>query len=172
VEELIDFPIPYWDGFAADTSDPESPYAGIPQIFLDDKYTDSKGEVRNNPLRWAQALNGKNKLGTGPYVERAPELVDGRGSAAWTRKVSLFKIYHKQINDALQQPQYSLPEAEGLPWANIPVFTDNMPDTDYPVFAKKMYFDGLFEQAHDNYHGWVGADMVSQVETECALNVC
>lgn len=79
--------------------------------------------------------------------------------------VRLFQKYHGQIALALKQPEFSVPEywnkATPMPWANLPTFDKDMKDTDYPDFAKKLYFDGLFEQAHDNYHGWVGGDMVS-----------
>ncbi|KAL0931965.1 uncharacterized protein CTRU02_212918, partial [Colletotrichum truncatum] len=136
-------------------------------IFLDDEYTNSEGEVRKNPLRWALAYNGKSK-GGGAYVQRAPELVEGRGTEPWKKKVDLFKTYHQQIAFALSKKLYSLPQywkKSPMPWANIPVFTDHMEDWRYPTFAKEMYFDGLFEQAHDNYHGWVGPDMADNTYT-------
>merc|ERR1711964_665858 len=46
VEALIDFPIPYWDGFAEDTANPGSEFAGIPSIFLEDTYVHPSGEIR------------------------------------------------------------------------------------------------------------------------------
>ena len=163
VEELIDFPIPYWNGFAADTSKVDSPTAGLPSIFLEDTYTNSAGEVRKNPLKWALSFNSKNKSGSGAYVERYAALTDGKKGADWVRKVQLFDKYHKQIALALAQPIYSYPEGDAVPWANLPAFQDDQPDNLYPQTYKSMYFDGLFEQAHDNYHGWVGPDMVSRV---------
>ncbi|KAJ4301338.1 hypothetical protein N0V90_003430 [Kalmusia sp. IMI 367209] len=168
VEELIDFPIPYWNGYATVTADVDSTYAGLPSIFLEDEYINSRGELRKNPLRWALGPNGANKLGN-KYVERAAELVAGPGDPnlrpLWERKVKLFGKYHKQIASALAKESYSEPEdPTGFPWANLPAFSDDQPDSDYPDTAKQ-FFDGLFEQAHDNYHGWVGPDMADNTYT-------
>ncbi|KAJ4349223.1 hypothetical protein N0V95_004759 [Ascochyta clinopodiicola] len=164
VEELIDFPIPFWNGFAADSSDPTSPSAGLPSIFLEETYVHSSGEVRKNPLKYAFSLNGKNKTGTGSYVSRAPELEEGRSNPGWLAKVHLFDLYHRQIAQAFSQKEFSLPEGHGYPWANVPDFTDNQPDDLYPASARQ-YFDGLFEQVHDNYHGWIGHDMADNSYT-------
>jgi hypothetical protein len=160
VEELIDFPIPYWNGFAIGTGDPTSPHAGLPSIFLDVVYTHSSGEQRKNPLKYAISLNGKNRLGTSEYVERSPELVEGRSHPEWSKKVLWLNQYHQQIAHAFVQPEFSLKESHGYPWANIPEFSQNQGDDLYPESSRK-FFDGLFEQVHDNFHGWIGADMVS-----------
>jgi hypothetical protein len=167
VEELIDMPIPYWNSYAAETSKTNSPYSGLPSIFLEETYTHSSGQVRPNPLRFALAPKGVNRLGTSKYVDRFPELITGRTDPAlrslWERKVKLFGRYHNQIATALAKPGYSEPEgASGFPWANVPSFSDDQPDCYYPDTAKQ-YFDGLFEQVHDNYHGWVGPDMVRHI---------
>lgn len=53
----------------------------------------------------------------------------------------------------LSQKSFSRPEGHAIPWANIPKFGQDMPDGDYMYCTT---FDGLFEQAYDNYHGWVG----------------
>ncbi|KAJ6051319.1 uncharacterized protein N7446_005951 [Penicillium canescens] len=164
VEELIDFPIPYWNGFAVGTGDPSSPYAGLPSIFLDDVYTHSNGEQRKNPLKYALSLNGKNRLGTSEYVERSPELVEGRSNPLWSKKIHLFNQYHQQIAHAFAQPEFSLQEAHGYPWANIPDFSENQPDNLYPEASRK-FFDGLFEQVHDNFHGLIGPDMADNSYT-------
>ncbi|KAF9701279.1 hypothetical protein EKO04_001065 [Ascochyta lentis] len=164
VEELIDFPIPYWNGFAAETSDPTSPFAGLPSIFLEETYVHSSGQVRKNPLKYALSLNGKNKTGGGEYVSRSPELVEGRTNPNWTAKVHLFDLYHRQITKALSQNEFSLSEGHGYPWANVPDFSDNQPDELYPAPARQ-FFDGLFEQVHDNYHGWIGHDMADNSYT-------
>ncbi|KAJ3940603.1 uncharacterized protein N0V96_009608 [Colletotrichum fioriniae] len=50
----------------------------------------------------------------------------------------------------------------GIPWANIVDFSDKQPDEDYPF---RFDFDGLFEQVHDNFHGWVGNDMADNTYT-------
>ncbi|KAJ5268192.1 hypothetical protein N7524_005651 [Penicillium chrysogenum] len=150
VEELIDFPIPYWNGFAAESSDPSSSDAGIPSIFLDEFYVHSSGETRKNPLKYAFSLNGTNKSGTSPYVERYQELVDGRSNPKWSEKVGMFALYHRQIANALSQKEFSLQQGHGYPWGNIPDFSENQPDSLYPTSARQ-YFDGLFEQADNSY---------------------
>jgi tyrosinase len=38
VEELIDFPIPYWNGFAKEAANPDSPFAGILRAFFKETY--------------------------------------------------------------------------------------------------------------------------------------
>ena len=131
----MDYPIPYWNGFAKDTSDPNSSHAGIPSIFLDQTYLHPDGHIRPNPLRYALSLNGKNKLGTNEYVERAEVLLDGPQSPDWPAKIGLFDMYHRQIHLALTQPNYSVAQAK-MPWANIPAFSDEQPDSDYPDWAK------------------------------------
>jgi hypothetical protein len=78
----------------------------------------------------------------------------------------MFELYQEQIGFSLKQEIYSQPmnitQEQGLPygtpWANIPDFDEEQPDEDYPYRAD---FDGLFEQPHDNIHGWIGPDMVS-----------
>ena len=171
IENIIDFPIPYWNGFAADTSDISSPHAGLPSIFLEESYTNSAGEVRPNPLKYAYAYNGKNKNNTGPYPERYAVLTKGPSprDPEWVRKVQLFQMYHEQIASAFSKLYYSVPEDSegimGLPWANIGAFTDNQDPNQYPDSVKDQYFDGGFELAHDNYHGWVGPDMADNTYT-------
>lgn len=61
-------------------SDPSSPYAGIPSIFLDETYIHSSWETRKNPLKYALTLDGENKSGASQYVERYSELVGGRSN--------------------------------------------------------------------------------------------
>ena len=58
---------------------------------------------------------------------------------------------------------FSTPEGTpGYPWANILTFNPPPPDSDYP---HKTDFDGLYEQPHDNFHGWVGPDMADNAYT-------
>jgi hypothetical protein len=168
VEELIDFPIPYWNGFATDAANPDSPYAGIPEIFLEDTYIAPDGTTRKNPLRWAYSYQGKSKSNPEtPYVQRNPILVKGRPSQpgpdreAWNKQINLFNLYHQQIVTSMQQSVFSLPQYNPTPnvsaeaaWAALPSFLQDMPDSDYTVAYGT--FDGHFEQAHDNFHGWIG----------------
>ncbi|KAF8544172.1 hypothetical protein BDD12DRAFT_924420 [Trichophaea hybrida] len=171
VEELIDFPIPYWNCFAIDTSDPNSPFAGLPKEYLEENYTHPSGEMRKNPLKYALSLDGLSKTKKSPYVTRYPVLVDGASSPGWDQKIHLFQKYQEQIKSALAKPTFSYPmsvtQQQGLPfgtpWANLPAFSDDQPDDDYPYQA--LNFDGAFEQPHDNYHGWVGPDMADNAYT-------
>lgn len=165
VESLLGCPIPYWNGFSAAASDPSSPQAGLPKEFLDDVYTNGKGETCPNPLKFACAMNGHSKVGGGKYVSRDPILVAGPSDPRWYAKIEQFALYQKQILLALRQRTFSEPQnvtqADGrpfaAPWANIATFEENSPDCLYPYRGD---FDGLFEQPHDNFHGWVGGDMV------------
>ncbi|KAH6655911.1 hypothetical protein BKA67DRAFT_603635 [Truncatella angustata] len=166
IEKLIDYPIPYWNGFSIASSDPTSADAGIPRVFLEETYIHPKdGSVRPNPLKYALALDGKSKSGKGQWVTRDPTLVEGPSSPDWQRKISLFSKYHEQITQALQQKTFTSKDTQegfGIPWANIPTFSDDQPDSLYPY---RLDFDGLFEQVHDNYHGWVGPDMADNTYT-------
>ncbi|KXH38505.1 hypothetical protein CSIM01_05630 [Colletotrichum simmondsii] len=167
VEELINFPIPYWNGYAKEAACATSEFAGIPPMFLEQTYQHPRGETRPNPLRFAKALDGKSKDGPGnsSTVTRNPILTQGPTAAGWKEKIELFKIYHEQISHALQQSTYTTSESAqhfGKPWANIVDFSDKQPDEDYPF---RFDFDGLFEQVHDNFHGWVGNDMADNTYT-------
>ncbi|KAI5787962.1 hypothetical protein FPQ18DRAFT_262866 [Pyronema domesticum] len=166
VEELIDCPIPYWNGFAVDTSDPESPYAGLPKEFLEETYIHPDGTTRPNPMKYALSLNGQSKAG-GEFTTRYKVLEDGPSSPDWVGKINLFKKYHEQVKAAMEKPTFSVPMSYnspfGLPWANLPAFTDDQADDLYPL--RELNFDGAFEQPHDNYHGWVGPDMADNAYT-------
>ena len=156
VEELIDCGIPYWNGFAADAANPSSPVAGIPACFLEDTYEHPTKGTRPNPLKYALTLDGYNPDTKQKYVVRDPIFVARSKSPGWVSKVALLEKYQNQVVTALSQDSFSHPElADGsaIPWANIPKFLEDMSDDQY---AYRTTFDGLFEQAHDNYHGWVG----------------
>jgi hypothetical protein len=149
VEELIDFPIPYWNGLNPATADPQSPLAGLPSIFLEETYVHPSGQVRPNPLKYALALDGASKGDpNSKWVMRDPILVHGPTDPGWTAKINLFKIYQAQVAHALSQGTYSQPEdittysgkAFGVPWANLPAFSDQQPDELYPY---RSDFDGL-----------------------------
>lgn len=128
--------------------------------------------MRKNPLRYALSLEGQNKVGADRYVSRYAELEEGSTNPKWLQKVRLFELYHRQIAEAFSQKEFSLPEGHGFPWANVPEFSDNQPDVLYPALARQ-FFDGLFEQVHDNYHGWIGHDMVRAYATRgFELQIC
>jgi hypothetical protein len=183
VEELIDFPIPYWNTLDPETAEPESEWAGLPQAFLDDSYVPDPAkpeESRKNPLKYALALDGDSKARNGSqWITRYQWVVDGRKHPRWSEKVLLFRTYQGQVKDALAQVTFSQPEdittkknwlpgkkasPFGRPWANLPAFTDHQCNKEYPFRAD---FDGLFEQAHDNGHGWIGPDMADNSFTGC-----
>ena len=153
VEELIDFPIPYWNVFADDFSDPNNPDAGIPQVFLEETYEHPMRGTRPNPLKYALTLDGFNKTTKQKYVTRDATLVAGSSSPDWAKKIGLVKGYHQQISNAFAQPLYSQPEGGGYAWAAILMFREDMREDEYMYLNT---FDGLFEQAHDNFHGWIG----------------
>ena len=156
VEELIDFPIPYWNVFATDSAKPDSSIAGLPAVFLEEKYEHPSKGTRPNPLKYALTLDGFNPDTKQKYVTRDPILISGSTSPDWISKIAFFAKYHTQLATALSQDSFSHPElADGnaIPWANIPKFLEDMPDDKY---AYRTTFDGLLEQAHDNFHGWVG----------------
>jgi hypothetical protein len=175
LEELIDHAIPYWDWMAENASVDGSPEAGIPQPFLDETYIHPvSGEMRPNPLRYAAAKDGNSKLCaigkmSGPdcrYVQRNP-LFCTSGKTDREERTKLFamsRIFQQQVVDALQFGTFSTPQGvPGYPWANIVEFTPPQRDELYPY--REVNFDGLFEQPHDNYHGWLGPDMADNAYT-------
>ena len=165
VEELINFSIPYWNGYAANTGDPTSPDAGIPAVFLEETYEHPTKGTRPNPLKYALTLDGFNKITTSKYATRNQVLIDGPTSPGWNAQITYFSKYHQQLLSAISQQSFSHPEGDAIPWANIPIFLQDMPDD---MYMYRTTFDGLFEQAHDNYHGWVGGltgDMADNIYT-------
>lgn len=175
LESLLGCPIPYWDWMAKDASIDGSPSAGLPQCFLDETYVHpGTGETRPNPLRYAAAKDGQSKLCaigrmSGPdctYVQRDP-LFCTKGDDHRAERAKLFamaEIFQQQVVDALKFPTFSVPQGSpGFPWANIPAFHPPQPDDLYPY--RDQNFDGAYEQPHDNYHGWIGADMADNAYT-------
>ncbi|KAH7008385.1 hypothetical protein EDB80DRAFT_575962 [Ilyonectria destructans] len=166
VEELIDFPIPYWNGYAVDSVTEDSPFAGVPSVFFDDHYISPEDQkTRCNPLKYALSLDGKSKFPGNRYVTRYPFLSEREKSPAWAEKIGLFKLYHEQITHALSQSTYTssaTAQSFGIPWAFIQQFGENNPDSWY---RHRFDFDGLFEQVHDNFHGFIGPDMADNTYT-------
>ena len=173
-EQRLGMPIPYWNFMSPQATVDGSPAAGLPQPFKDLTYVHPRtGEERPNPLRFAVAKDGRSKgcaFGAAPaddchYVQRDPVLYttgeDRR--AERVAKLELIAHYQYQVAFALRWPRFSTPEgAPGYPWANITTFDPPPPDSDYP---HRTDFDGLFEQPHDNFHGWVGPDMADNAYT-------
>ncbi|KAL7948108.1 hypothetical protein V8C42DRAFT_316712 [Trichoderma barbatum] len=166
VEKLIDFPIPYWNGYSVASKDSKSSHAGIPPYFFEETYIHPKdGSIRPNPLKYALSLDGKSADGTSQYVVRDKILAEGPSSDKWKKKICMMNLYHSQITNALQQSTFTSSETEehfGIPWANIQSFSQKQPDKWYP---HRFDFDGLFEQVHDNFHGWTGPDMADNTYT-------
>lgn len=175
LEALIDCAIPYWDWMAEDASVDGSPQAGLPQAFLDETYVHPHtGEVRPNPLRYAAAKDGRSKVcARGDvngvdcrFVQRNP-LFYTQGEPFRRERTELYamsRIFQQQVVDALKFTSFSQPQGvPGYPWANIPVFDPPQKDHLYPNRA--LNFDGLYEQPHDNYHGWIGGDMADNAYT-------
>ncbi|KAK3985450.1 hypothetical protein QBC44DRAFT_384841 [Cladorrhinum sp. PSN332] len=170
VEELIDFPIPYWNGFSKDSTDIQSPYAGVPRVFFEETYIHPKdGSVRPNPLKYALSLNGISKTPSNRYVTRDAILAEGPTNPQWTEKINLFTLYHEQITHALSQSAFTSTTTPGtaalfgIPRADITTSSEKQDDSLYPSF--RFDFDGLFEQVNDNFHGWVGPDMADNTYT-------
>ncbi|KAK3941640.1 hypothetical protein QBC46DRAFT_363211 [Diplogelasinospora grovesii] len=102
------------------------------------------------PLKYALAFNGKSKGGEPPEKNAF-------------KHVKLFKGYHAQITAALKQGTFTsggTAQGFGFPWANIQTFSYKQDDKLYPY---RHDFDGLFEQVHDDFHGWVGPDMAKKL---------
>jgi len=173
-EQLLEMPIPYWNWMALDANVDGSPNAGIPQAFLDPTYIHpGTGEERPNPLRFATAKDGRSKAWSASasddmdyrWVQRNPLLyTSGDDHRAEREKlIRMVRIFQNQVVQALQWPIFSQPQgAPGYPWANILTFDPPQPDKLYP---NREDFDGLYEQPHDNWHGWIGFDMADNAYT-------
>lgn len=174
LEVQIGCPIPYWNWYAEDASIDGSPSAGLPQAFKDETYVHpGTGETRPNPLRYAAAKAGVSKACvSGPppgvdcrWVQRDPVLYTSGDDHRVEReqKIGLTLLYQQQVQRALAFTDFSHPEGDGYPWANIQSFDPPPPDSDYVY--RNYNFDGAYEQPHDNYHGWVGPDMADNSYT-------
>jgi tyrosinase len=177
-EQLLDMPVPYWNWMALDANVDGSPNAGIPQAFLDATYIHPEtGAERPNPLRFAAAKDGHSKACSAVatqenlsdadcrWVQRNPLFyTTGDDHRAEREKlIRMVRIFQNQVVQALQWPIFSQPEgAPGHPWANILEFDPPQPDKLYP---NREDFDGLYEQPHDNWHGWIGFDMADNAYT-------
>jgi tyrosinase len=177
-EDLLGMAVPYWNWMAMDANVDGSPDAGIPQAFLDATYIHpGTGEERPNPLRFAAAKDGRSKACSSTatpgiaseadclWVQRNP-LFYTSGDDQRLEREKLFRmvrIFQNQVAQALQWPVFSQPQGSpGYPWANILVFDPPQPDDLYP---NRENFDGLYEQPHDNWHGWIGFDMADNAYT-------
>ncbi|QTF90883.1 tyrosinase family protein [Halomonas sp. BM-2019] len=178
-ERQIGMSVPYWNFMAAGTSVDGDPAAGIPQAFKDQTYVrPDSGEERPNPLRYAAARDGRSKACQGQgtarpgeaddctWVQRDPLLYTSGDAHREARigKLKMVRLYQQQVLDALAFDAFSHPQGwPGYPWANIPSFDPPPPDSDYPY--RNCNFDGLYEQPHDNFHGWLGPDMADNAYT-------
>ena len=173
-EAVLGMPVPYWNWMAEDADVDGSANAGIPRAFLESTYVHPvTGETRPNPLRFAAAKDGRSKAcaaGAAPgvdcrWVQRDP-LFSTSGDDHRAEREKLFRlvrIFQNQVANALRWPVFSQPEGwPGYPWANILTFDPPQADLLYP---HREDFDGLYEQPHDNWHGWIGADMADNAYT-------
>jgi hypothetical protein len=177
-ENMIGMAVPYWNWMAEDANVDGSPNAGIPQAFLDLTYIHPvAGEERPNPLRFAAAKDGRSKACSGSatqhtgseadckWVHRNPLFYTSGGDHKAEREklIRMVRIFQNQVVNALTWPVFSQPQGwPGYPWANILVFDPPQPDSLYP---NREDFDGLYEQPHDNWHGWIGFDMADNAYT-------
>ena len=178
LERQMGIPIPYWNVMAEDAHRDGSPSAGLPGPFRDDTYVHpGTGQTRPNPLRYAAPKDGCSKAcAMSPAPDREPEEICRwvqRDPVFYTegdhrrydreRKFRMVRIFQQQVVDALKWPTFSQPQGHpGYPWANITVFNPPQPDALYP---NRTDFDGLLEQPHDNWHGWIGYDMADNAYT-------
>lgn len=173
-EQQLGCAVPYWNWMAVGASVDGDPAAGLPQAFKDETYIHPQTkEVRANPLLFAAARNGRSKACASSaaagincyYVQRDPLLYttgdDHREER--TKKIAMTRIFQEQVVQALSWNTFSQPQGwPGHPWANITAFDPPQPDNLYP---NRTDFDGLYEQPHDNYHGWIGGDMADNAYT-------
>jgi hypothetical protein len=68
------------------------------------------------------------------------------------------RLYNAQI-----QQTFVVNPGINLPDGTLPTFNPPQPDKLYP--HRTTDFDGLYEQPHDNVHGWVGPDMADNAYT-------
>jgi hypothetical protein len=177
-EDKVGLPIPYWDFMSPEVTRDGSPHSGLPEPFKELTYTHPEtGEERPNPLRFAVAKDGRSKVCAGEdhqdtvdgtpcrYVHRDPVLYTTGDDHRREReeKLQLVEKFQSQVRWAFHWPVFSTPEGvPGYPWANIQTFNPPPPDSDYP---HRCDFDGLYEQPHDNFHGWIGPDMADNSYT-------
>lgn len=173
-EQQVGMPIPYWDFASPRATVDGDPAAGLVRPFRDlDYVVPSTGETRPNPLRFAVAAGGCSKACGGEkapqedcrYVQRFAWLYTSGEQSREKRQqwLAMLATFQQQIAFAMQCTAFSAPEGDpGYPWANLPSFTPPQPDSLYP---HRHDFDGLYEQAHDNLHGWLGPDMADNYFT-------
>lgn len=163
LENQIDFPIPYWNFYSSNAAQPASQDSGIPEAFLADTFHDFNGKELPNPLRHALARNGVSRASLSAAavkeVSRKAELLPGsdkRGDYI-TKNVP---GYLAQIYQATQMESIGDPEGPGYAFTFAePDLTDQNKLKYYKDHQHE--FDGVLEQAHDNLHGWSGADMAN-----------
>jgi tyrosinase len=167
-EHLLGMPVPYWNFMSPRAPEDGAREAGLVAPFRELTYhAPSTGEERPNPLRFAVAFGARSKActeGAGEgvdcrYVQRFPWLYTSGDEDRAKREqwLALLATFQYQIDFALSWDVFSSPEGTpGMPWADIPTFHPPQPDKLYP---HRTDFDGLYEQPHDNLHGWVGPDM-------------
>jgi Common central domain of tyrosinase len=173
-EQQLGCAVPYWNWMAAGASVDGDPAAGLPQAFKDETYIHPQTKVvRPNPLLFAAARNGRSKACASDasegvncyYVQRDPLFYTTGDDHRQEReqKIAMSRIFQEQVVQALSWNTFSQPEGwPGHPWANITAFDPPQPDNLYP---NRTDFDGLYEQPHDNYHGWIGGDMADNAYT-------
>jgi hypothetical protein len=169
LETQICGPIPYWNFFSSKASDHTSPDSGIPQAFLDDTFKGPDGKVYPNPLRHALARNGVSRESTDKAeVQRAQPFVQPEGPIKRTDYIKdHVPTYLDQLYAATQMTKLGDPQEDGYPFtwlttADPKKLNDLTVDNNKAFYANVQdQFDGVLEQAHDNFHGWAGPDMAN-----------
>lgn len=160
LEWQIGVPIPYWNFFSSMATNLASPDSGIPQAFLDESFMDSNGNKQPNPLRYALARKGKSRASTSTTtikeVQRASEFDDPTERANYIKQY--VPMYLQQIYRATLTPTIGAQSEQGFTYAQPDLLPEN-PEEYYAGHTTEL--DGALEQAHDNLHGWSGADMAN-----------
>ena len=165
MEAEIGGPIPYWNFFSSKAADPTSPDSGIPQAFLDEEFIDLDGVTHPNPLRHALARNGESRASTTAAVvkevKRAQPFEEPDGAIKRAAYITTHVPgYLTQAYAATQMKFLGTPQGRGDPFTFATA--DLTPDNAAEFYADvQSQFDGVLEQAHDNWHGWTGPDMAN-----------
>jgi hypothetical protein len=168
LETQIGGPVPYWNFFSSKAADPTSPDSGIPQAFLDDKFTGTDGIIYPNPLNHALARNGQSRQAPNTEVTRAAPFVDPKSPITrsdWIK--NNVPTYLDQVYAATKMTKLGDPQLDGFPfaWASSgnPQDLNDLQANNNAIFYAQVQdqFDGVLEQAHDNFHGWSGPDMAN-----------
>ena len=170
LETQIGMPIPYWNFYSSQATNPDSADSGIPKAFLDDMFVDTDSSqdpkpIYKNPLRWAMGRNGVSRAWTADNpqreVQRAAALALGADPAKRADYIQqhvpefLTQIFTATTMNSIGDPQGA---GNAFTFAQADLTAENKAEF---YQGHQHEFDGQLEQAHDNLHGWSGPDMAN-----------